>query len=90
MKTSSSVGRETLTDRIATPRSANRRGTNSSPDGTKNATAPSDGVASSLEAVGERRDGGFVVLGLDPHAIGADRGLQRRRRVERDDLAAGP
>ena len=39
MKTSSSVGRETLTDRIGSPSSANSRGTNSSPDGTKNVTA---------------------------------------------------
>src|SRR6185437_674137 len=35
MKTSSSVGRETFTARIGSPRSANSRGTNSSPDGTK-------------------------------------------------------
>ena len=46
MNTSSSVGRETLTERIGTPSSANRRGTNSSPLGTPNVTAPSEIVAS--------------------------------------------
>ena len=46
MKTSSSVGRETLTEPMPTPSSANSRGTNSSPEGTKKVTAPSDMVAS--------------------------------------------
>ena len=46
MKTSSSVGRETLTAWIGTPSSANRRGTNSSPCGTPKVTAPSAILAS--------------------------------------------
>src|SRR3954447_26225888 len=39
------------------------------------------------EALFDRGDRALVVLGLDPHAIGADLGLERLRRVERDDLA---
>src|SRR5205823_5575788 len=46
MKTSSSVGRATLTDLIGTPSSENRRGTNSSPPGTAKVTAPSEIMAS--------------------------------------------
>ena len=52
MNTSSSVGRETLTDRIGTPSSANSRGTNSSPPGTPNVTAPSATRASMPKALG--------------------------------------
>src|SRR5690606_6398750 len=47
MNTSSSDGRETCTERIGTPSSANSRGTNASPDATEKATAPSDTPASS-------------------------------------------
>src|SRR4051794_35497110 len=46
MKTSSGVGRETLTERIGTPSSANSRGTNASPAETANDTAPSETTAS--------------------------------------------
>ena len=55
MKTSSSVGRETLTERIGTPSSANRRGTNSSPAGTQNVTAPSAIVRLEPEALARAR-----------------------------------
>ncbi len=41
MNTSSSEGRDTLTDWIATGRRANSRGTNCSPDSTENVTRPS-------------------------------------------------
>ena len=37
--------------------------------------------------VGERGDRRLVVLGLDPDPVGADLRLQRRGRVQRDDLA---
>lgn len=46
MKTSSSVGRFTLTERIRTSRSANSRGTNASPASTPKVTAPSEMTAS--------------------------------------------
>jgi hypothetical protein len=46
MKTSSSDGRATLTERIGTPSSANRRGTNCSPASTAKVTIPSATVAS--------------------------------------------
>src|ERR687888_44540 len=39
------------------------------------------------EAIGQRGDRRLVVLGLDPYPVGADAGLERCRRVERDDLA---
>src|SRR5689334_3013098 len=39
------------------------------------------------EAIGQRGDRRLVVLGLDPHAVGADLRLERLRRVQRDDLA---
>src|SRR3954466_8928151 len=88
MKKSSSVGRETLTDRIGTPSSANRRGTNSSPDSTKNVTAPSATTPSTPELLGQRGDRGGVVVRVDAHAVGPDARLQRLRGVEHDDLAA--
>jgi hypothetical protein len=40
-----------------------------------------------VEALGQRRDGRVVVLGLDPHPVGADLRLERLGRVESDDLA---
>ena len=46
MKTSSSVGRDTATDVMPTPSSANSRGTNASPEATWKVTAPSATVAS--------------------------------------------
>ena len=72
MNTSSSVGRETLTARIGMPSSANSRGTNSSPPGTPKVTAPSDDAGLDAEALGERRDRGVVVVGVDRDAVGAD------------------
>ena len=46
MKTSSSDGRATLTDRMGTPSSANSRGTKFSPSGTAKVTSSSATVAS--------------------------------------------
>src|SRR5215831_15302721 len=46
MNTSSSEGRATLTERIGWPSSANRRGTNCSPEDTPKMTVPSAFVAS--------------------------------------------
>ena len=56
MKTSSSDGRETLTERIGTPSSANRRGTNCSPALTPKVTSPSAIWRAQPEALAQRRD----------------------------------
>ena len=66
MNTSSSDGRETLTERIGGwpgSHSANRRGTNCSPSGTPKVTAPSAIVALDAEALVQRGDRGGVVVG---------------------------
>ena len=89
MKTSSSDGRATLTERIGTPSSANSRGTKSSPSATWKST--SSLVHAGLEAevrVAARRSSAAIVVGGDPHPVGADPGLQRLGGALHHDPAA--
>ena len=69
------------------PSSANSRGTNCSPAGTPKVTAPSDDPGLDAEPLLQGCDRGFVVVGVDHDAIGADLGLERLGGVEGDDLA---
>ena len=87
MKTSSSEGRETLTERIGWPSSANRRGTNCSPVGHAERDCPLGDSRLDPEALAQRGDRRLVVVGLDLHAVLADARLQRLGRVEHDDRA---
>src|SRR5438067_2355385 len=90
MKTSSSVGRETLTERIGTPSSPNRRGTNSSPDSTKTVAAVPqvDHLEHLLHARFDQAGLVAVELGVQPEVLlGGEVAVERGVLEDEADVA---
>ena len=91
MNTSSSDGRETLTERIGMAEILGEQARHELlAVGHAERDRPFGHHGLDPEALAQRRDRGVVIAGLDLHAVLADARLQRLGRVERDDLAAGP